>query len=138
YPTIGYHPNKTRKMPSDPAALNNHNRSADADYINFEATVSTSEYQTAVAPGYLQKKWKANGRNYFNFKSTTPVTIDFAFVSGIYEIKKEIYKNIPIEIYYHKKHEYNIPHMINGIKATLEYCEKYFSPYQHKQIRVIE
>jgi len=138
YPTIGYHPNKTRKMPSDSAALNNHNRSADADYINFEATVSTSEYQTAVAPGYLQKKWKANGRNYFTFKSTTPVTIDFAFVSGIYEIKKEFYKNIPIEIYYHKNHEYNIPHMINGIKATLEYCEKYFSPYQHKQIRVIE
>ncbi|MBK9256867.1 MAG: hypothetical protein IPM42_15405 [Saprospiraceae bacterium] len=138
YPTIGYRNDNSKKLPTVSLSLNNHNRSADADYINFEATVSTSKYQTAIAPGYLQKKWQTNGRNYFNYKSTTPVTIDFAFVSGTYELKKDVYKNLPIEIYYHKNHEYNIQHMINGVKATLEYCEKHYSPYQHKQVRIIE
>ena len=138
YPTIGYRLNNIEGIPTDSSALKNHNRSADADYINFEATVSTTQNQTAIAPGYLQKKWQANGRNYFNYKSTTPVTIDFAFVSGIYKLRKDVYKNLPIEIYYHENHDYNIQHMINGIKATLEYCEKHFSPYQHKQVRIIE
>ncbi|MBK6731332.1 MAG: hypothetical protein IPG60_10345 [Bacteroidetes bacterium] len=138
YPTIGYRFNNSEKLPTDSLSLNNHYRSADADYIDFEATISTTSNQIAIAPGYLQKKWETNGRNYFNYKSTTPVTIDFAFVSGIYELKKYVYKNLPIEIYYHKNHEYNIQEMINGIKATLEYCEKNFSPYQHEQVRIIE
>lgn len=124
YPTIGYRFNNSEKLPTDSLSLNNHYRSADADYIDFEATISTTSNQIAIAPGYLQKKWETNGRNYFNYKSTTPVTIDFAFVSGIYELKKYVYKNLPIEIYYYKNHEYNIQEMINGIKATLEYCEK--------------
>jgi len=138
YPSIGYRLNNSERLPTDSFALNNHNRSVDADFIDFETTVSTSSNQTAIAPGYLQKKWQANGRNFFNYKSTTPVTIDFAFVSGNYEVRKDSYQNIPIEIYYHKNHDYNIQHMINGIKATLGYCENNFSAYQHKQIRVIE
>jgi len=138
YPTIGYRLNYSEKLPSDPLSLKNHNRSSDADYINFEATVSTSESQIAIAPGYLQSKWQSRGRTYFSYKSTTPVTIDFAFVSGNYEVKKDRYNSILIEIYYHKNHDYNIQHMINGIKATLEYCETNFGPYQHRQVRIIE
>src|SRR5690606_21974120 len=43
-----------------------------------------------------------------------------------------------IEIYYQEGHEYNLERMINSIKKSLDYYTKHFSPYQHKQVRIIE
>ena len=50
-------PNKLKPYPSDSTALGNTYISKDADWIDFEATVSTSKDQIAIAPGYLQKEW---------------------------------------------------------------------------------
>jgi ABC-2 type transport system permease protein len=138
YPSIGFRANNSTASPHDSLALNNHYRSYDADYIDFKATVSTANNQTAVAPGYLTNKWVENNRNYFQYRSTSTVTNDYAFVSGDYEIATSQWNNISIEIYHHKTHSQNIDHMLKGIKATLAYCETNFSNYQHKQIRVIE
>jgi aminopeptidase N len=41
-------------------------------------------------------------------------------------------------VYYHPGHEYNIERMIKGVKATLEYGAKHYSPYQHKVLRIVE
>jgi len=135
YPAMGYYmpfPNE------NPPALNNHYRSIDSDYIDFEAIVSTSADQTAITPGYLQRQWSEQDRQYFHYKSSTPVTSDFVITSGRYEVKRDAWKNIPLEIYYHKGHEHNLDHLMQGMKATLDYCEHYFSPYQHRQLRIIE
>ncbi len=135
YPAMGYYmpfPNE------NPPALNNHYRSIDSDYVDFEAIVSTGADQTAITPGYLQRQWSEQGRQYFHYKSSTPVTSDFVITSGRYEVKRDAWKNIPLEIYYHKGHEHNLEHLMEGMKATLDYCEHYFSPYQHRQLRIIE
>jgi ABC-2 type transport system permease protein len=138
YPTIGYRPGNFTAKPQDSIALQNHYRSPDADYIDFNATVSTTNSQIAVAPGYLKKHWIKNDRNYYQYQSTSPVTNDYAFVSGNFMITKDKWKDVEIEIYHHKNHTANISHMIKGIKATLDYCEANYSKYQHKQIRIIE
>ncbi len=138
YPTIGYKPNSFTANPEDSIALQNHYRSSDADYIDFKATVSTTNTQIAVAPGYLKKHWIKNDRNYYQYQSSSPVTNDYAFVSGNFIITKDKWKDIEIEIYHHKEHTANISHMIKGIKTTLDYCETNYNKYQHKQIRIIE
>ena len=138
YPTIGYRPNSFSANPEDSIALQNHYRSSDADYIDFKATISTTNSQIAVAPGYLKNHWVKNERSYYEYQSSSPVTNDYAFVSGNYIITKDKWKNIEIEIYHHKTHTANIGNMIKGLKATLDYSETNYSPYQHKQIRFIE
>ena len=50
-------PNELKPLPSDSTALGNTYISKDSDWIDFEATVSTSVDQIAIAPGYLQKEW---------------------------------------------------------------------------------
>ncbi len=117
----------------------------DADWIRFQCTVSTTEDQTAIAPGYLQKEWKENGRHYFQYKMDAPILNFYSFLSARYEIKKDKWVNpldktntVNIEIYYTKGHEYNIDDMIKGIKKSLNYYTKNFSPYQHKQVRILE
>ena len=62
----------------------------------------------------------------------------YAFNSARYEVKKELWNGISLEIYYHKPHTYNLDRMMKGMKASLAYNAKNFSPYQHKQARIIE
>lgn len=111
---------------------------ADADWIRFEATVSTSDDQVAIAPGYLEKEWKANGRHYFNYKMDVPILNFYSFLSARYEVKRDKWNDVNIEIFYHKTHGYNVDRMIRSIKKSLDYYSKNFTPYQHKQVRIIE
>lgn len=155
YPSLGYSSreeltdNKTRKKydlppndlrphPSDSTALGDTYLSKDSDWINFEATVSTSEDQIAIAPGYLQKEWTKDGRRYFHYKMDSKILNFYAFNSAKYEVEKDKWNDVNLEIYYHKGHEYNLDRMMKGIKASLAYNSKNFSPYQHKQVRIIE
>jgi len=130
--------NKLRPYPSDSTALGNTYIAKDADWIDFEATVSTSKDQIAIAPGYLQKEWIEGDRRYFNYKMDSKILNFYAFNSAKYEVKKDKWKDVDLEIYYHKGHEYNLDRMMKGMKAALDYCSENFSPYQHKQLRIIE
>jgi len=138
YPGLGYYSSALRGDSKDSLARQNHYRSIDSDYISFQATVSTSSDQIAIAPGYLTKEWTEKGRNFFQYQSTTNVTNDYVFTSGRYQVLSDQYNNVNLEIYYHPTHAYNLTHLMNGLKSTLAYCEKYFSPYQHRQVRIIE
>ena len=131
-------PNKLKPHPSDSTALGNTYISRDSDWIDFEATVSTSNDQIAIAPGYLQKEWIENDRRYFHYKMDSKILNFYAFNSAKYEIKKDKWNDVNLEIYYHKGHEYNLDRMMRGMKAALDYCSENFSPYQHKQVRIIE
>ena len=131
-------PNKLRPQPSDSTALGNTYISKDSDWIDFEATVSTSEDQIAIAPGYLQKEWTENGRRYFHYKMDSKILNFYAFNSAEYEVKKDKWNGVNLEIYYHKGHEYNLDRMMEGMKASLEYNSENFSAYQHKQLRIVE
>ncbi|MGG8495525.1 ABC transporter permease/M1 family aminopeptidase [Tenacibaculum sp. TC6] len=130
--------NELRPHPSDSTALGNTYISKDSDWIDFETTVSTDEDQIAIAPGYLQKEWIENGRKYFHYKMDSKILNFYAFNSAKYEVKRDTWNDVNLEIYYQKGHEYNLDRMMNGIKASLDYNTKYFSPYQHKQVRIIE
>jgi hypothetical protein len=112
--------------------------SNDADWINFECIVSTTPDQIALAPGYLMKEWEKEGRKYFHYKMDSKILNFYSFLSARYKIKKDKWNDVSIEIYYHKGHEYNLDRMINGIKKSLAYYTKNFSPYQHRQVRIIE
>ncbi len=110
----------------------------DADRIGFEAVVSTSKDQLAIAPGYLQKEWTENNRSYYHYKMDRKIALSYLFMSGDYATQKDHWKDINLEIYYDKKHPYNIDRMMDGLKAGLAYCSENFSPYQFKQARIIE
>lgn len=120
--------------------------SHDADWIDFECTMSTSIDQMAVASGYLLKSWKQDNRNYFHYKMDSKILNFYSFLSARYEVKRDKWTDpnprsgqvVAIEIYYNEGHEYNIERMIKGIKRSLDYYTKNFSPYQHKQVRILE
>jgi len=127
-----------RPHPSDTTALHRSFMSKDADYVDFKATVSTSIEQTAIAPGKLEQQWTENGRNYFTYKTETKIGATYLFMSGDFEVKRDIWKDVELAVYYDKKHPYNIDRMMDGMIAGLEYCSENFSSYQFKQLSTIE
>lgn len=124
--------------PNDPEARMNTYISNEADWITFETTVSTDGDQIAIAPGYLQKQWQENGRNYFHYKMDQKMLNFYAFNSARYVVKREKWNNINLEIYYHQGHEFNLDRMMEALKKSLAYYNENFGPYQHSQARIIE
>ena len=108
------------------------------EFIDFSATLSTSGDQFAIAPGYLQKEWQQEGRNYYRYEMNAPMVNFFSIMSSKLESKKVEHAGVNIEVYYHPNHHWNVDRMIESSKDSLDYFQKVFSPYQHKQLRIIE
>lgn len=117
--------------------------SDEADFIQFEATVSTIPSQIAVAPGYLQKEWIEDDRRYFHYVQDTPIQAFFSVLSAEYEILRDKAslpngQEIDIEIYYQKGHEYNLDRFVQSYKDGLTYYSETYGPFQYKQMRILE
>ncbi|MBS1586567.1 MAG: hypothetical protein JSS82_13590 [Bacteroidetes bacterium] len=133
---LGYRP--TENPITDTQAYQVNELASDADFIDFDATVSTVPDQIAIAPGYLQKEWTTNGRHYFHYKMDSPILNFYSFLSARYKVKKEMWHDVSLEIYYQEGHEYNLERMFQGMKKALDYYSVNFSPYQHRQVRILE
>ncbi len=125
--------------PEDPKARNISLFSQDSDWIHFKCVVSSSPDQIAIAPGYLQREWTENGRRYFAYDmGDTKIVNFYSFLSGKYEVKRDKWNDVSIEVYYDPRHEYNVARMIESSKKGLEYFSKNFGPYQFRQFRILE
>jgi ABC-type transport system involved in multi-copper enzyme maturation permease subunit len=114
----------------------------DADWINFDAVVSTSADQLAIAPGTLEREWQGqdNGRarRYFHYRMDKPIQNFYAFQSARYEVRHDRWEDVAIDVYYHPGHDFNIDRIIKGAKAALAYDTKNFGPYPQRELRVVE
>ncbi len=155
FPTLGYNaqlelqsdelrrkyqlPLQRRGKPrTDPEGINRQSFSPDADFVTFEATVSTDPDQIAMAPGYLAKEWTSNGRRYFHYVMDTPMPNFFSVLSARWTVTKAMWRDVPIEVYHYPGHTFNVQRMLDASKASLEFYSQEFGAYQHRQLRILE
>ncbi|MGH8232628.1 MAG: M1 family metallopeptidase, partial [Rhodanobacteraceae bacterium] len=112
--------------------------SCDADWVHFQATLSTSADQIAIAPGYLQKEWVENGRRYFHYVQDTPILDFFSFQSASYQVARSKWHDVNLEVYYDRRNPWNVQHILKAMKLALGYYTKNFGPYQFRQLRILE
>jgi|GEM_PF-840732 len=105
---------------------------------NYEAVISTSDDQTVISGGKLTSQWKEGTRNYFHYKTDTIIENEIAIISGRYAVTREQYGDVNVEVYYHPKHNYNTDRIIDGLKDSYDYGNKYFSKYPYGDLRVVE
>jgi len=130
----------------DPKGLYDGMLGDDSRGILFEIQISTDSDQIAIAPGYLQKEWEENGRKYYHYKMDIPMANFYNIISARYEVKRDqmmimddsVEKQIDLEIYYHQGHEYNLDRMMKSMKNSFTYFSKVFTPYQYRQMRILE
>ncbi len=68
-------------------------------------------------------------------ESQDPAAAEAATAADPFQASEQ---DVAIEVYYHRGHEYNVDRMIEAIQDSLEYFAHNFSPYQHRQVRIIE
>src|SRR5690606_38661728 len=87
--------------------------------------------------------WSENGRKYFQYKMDAPIAYFMNVSSARYAIKHDVWKSpdgkpVNIEVYYHPTHGRNIDRYVNSVKASMDYFNQHFSPYQFRQMRIME
>jgi ABC-2 type transport system permease protein len=111
---------------------------------SFDATISTSGDQVAVAPGTLERSWVENGRNYYHYVLDSPKNyFIFPVLSARYSILGDSVvlpngKRVGIGIYYHPEHRENLERFLNGCKDGLRYYSSAYGAYPFKELRVLE
>jgi hypothetical protein len=129
--------------PDDLEARRNTYLGKDADWITFDATLSTTADQIAIAPGYLEREWVAGGRRYFHYVMDAKIRNFYTFLSARYAVRRDHWigpdgKEVAIEIDYHPDHTYNLDRMVRGVQRALDYYTSNFGPYQYRQLRIAE
>ena len=122
----------------DQAARRNSLVCCDSDWVTFESTISTAPDQIALAPGYLEKEWTANGRRYFHYRMDKPTLDFYSFQSARYAVKRDRWNDVALEVYYDPRHDYNTARMLDAMKKSLAHFSAVYSPYQFRQLRILE
>lgn len=129
--------------PTDSFGLRNLLFEDDADFVNFEAVISTEADQIAIAPGQLVDEWEENGRRYFSYRNRGLIQNFFNISSARYTVTEENWtgqdgNTVKIQIFHHPSHTYNLDRLIGSVKASLDYFNANFSPFQFRQMRILE
>ncbi|HYC89217.1 MAG TPA: ABC transporter permease [Thermoanaerobaculia bacterium] len=106
--------------------------------IALETIIGTDAEQTGVAPGELRRTWSENGRRYFHYITDAPITNSYAIYSARYAVQRAKWRDVDIEILHHPAHTRNLGRMLQSVRASLDYHTRHYSPYPHRQLRLVE
>lgn len=107
-------------------------------WVDISTVISTTPDQIAVAPGSLDREWQQDGRRYFEYKLDHSSINVYSFLSAHYEVARENWNGIKLEVYYLEEHAWNVPRMMSAMKKSMNYYISNFGPYAHKEARIVE
>lgn len=106
--------------------------------VPVRTILSTSSDQVGISVGDLVREWSEDGRNYYEFKTSTPVSPAIGYFSADYEVETSEYQGITIEHYFQKSHAFNNELILESAKSTLAYADKEFGAYPYNHLRIAE
>ena len=110
-----------------------------SDWVDMSAIISTSPDQYRHYLGITGAQMAAGWPPLLGYQNSTHPSIDlFGFLSGRYEVAREEWNGIKLEVYYLKEQPWNVARMMNSMKKSLDYYIKNFGPYEHKEARIVE
>ena len=109
-----------------------------ADWVNSDITIATDADQIPIAPGYRVADRVAGGRHVSEFRTEAPILDFFSIQSARYAVKSVAYKGVALSVYYDPQHPWNVDRMIRALQTGLDYDQANFSPYQFRQVRILE
>lgn len=126
------------RMPTDTTLLGDAYAKNNMGRIYFRTIVGTAADQHAFAMGKLQKTWRENNRNYYEYISDGEIVNTISWMSGRYEMQQGGTEDLPILIYHHPDHGHNYEHLLAGLETSIAYCSKAFGELEHDTLRLVE
>ncbi len=137
---FGLGPQPPLPGPGDAGARRNDSvvRNEDEDGVQVEAIVGTAADQIAVATGLPRRSWTENGRRYVHYGTEAPSQFRLAVFSAKYAVVEDRWRDVPLRIFHHPEHRYNVDRMVAGMKSSLDYYTEVFGPYPFRWLRAVE
>lgn len=115
----------------------------DSDWVSADIILSTDADQTPLAPGDTVSDTVANGRRTLVTRTEAPINNFFSLQSAHYVIKKDTWRGqggepVELSVYFHPAHASNVQRMLDAMKASLDVYSAAFSPFQFRQMRILE
>lgn len=110
----------------------------DSDWVDLDIKLSTVADQIPVAPGYLLSDTTANGRRTVHYRTDAPIQHFFSMQSARYAVKRDRWREVELAVYHDPGHVWNVDRMLAGMKDSLDYFTREFSPFQFRQVRILE
>jgi len=110
----------------------------DSDWVDADITISTDADQTPIAPGYRVAETVKDGRRTVRFKTDAPINNFFSIQSARYAVARDRWNDVELAVYHHPPHDMNVRVMLEAMKTSLQVFSQAFSPFQFKQLRIIE
>ena len=110
----------------------------DSDWVTADIRVTTDADQIPMAPGDRVLERTTAERRTVEFRSDAPIQRYFSIQSARYDARREAYKGVDLTVYYHPPHGWNVARMATAMKASLDYDQANFGPYQFHQLRFLE
>lgn len=109
-----------------------------ADWVTADITISTEADQIVVAPGQMVSDVVNGDRRTSRFVTESPVLNFFSVQSARYERTARMHNGVEMVVFHDPAHDRNVPRMLDGLAASLDYFQANFSPYQFRQARIVE
>ncbi|MFM1886074.1 MAG: hypothetical protein RL026_1231 [Pseudomonadota bacterium] len=110
----------------------------DSDWVDADITVRTDADQIAVAPGVKRSDVVEDGRRVARFVTEAPINNFFSIQSARYAVREDLWNDVRLAVYHHPAHAWNIDRMMRAMKLSLDYFTREFSPFQFKELRILE
>lgn len=116
---------------------------SDSDWVDAEITLSTEADQVPLAPGYTVSDEVKDGRRIIVTRTEAPILNFFSLQSARYATARDVWtgpkgEKVDLAVYYHPAHDHNVQRIITAMKASLDVFTEKFSPYQFRQLRILE
>jgi len=122
----------------DERARAHHYLRHDSDWVNADLTVTTDADQVPVAPGYQVEARVTGGRRTVHTRTDAPIHHFFSIQSARYAVRSEQVGPVATTVLYHPDHAYNVERMLAAMRRSLEIFQREFSPFQFRQLRILE
>jgi ABC-type transport system involved in multi-copper enzyme maturation permease subunit len=110
----------------------------DLSWTTADITVSTVADQIAVAPGRRVSERVEGGRRIARFVSDAPISNFFSIQSARYAVRRLNHRGVEHSVYFHPQHHWNVDRMLTAMRASTDYYQEAFGPYQFDQARIVE
>jgi len=125
--------------PGDPEARLHSGLGGDTTWTSLRALVSTDGDQIPVVPAPRLWSREEGGRQAALFDTEgRKVSFFPTLVSARYEVLRDQWQGVDLEIYHHPGHDRNLARMMRGLKSSLDYCTQAFGPYPNAFVRILE
>ncbi|MEO8811847.1 MAG: M1 family aminopeptidase [Caulobacteraceae bacterium] len=131
-------PVELRRPPPGDLASRAWSYAGHAGWSASDITVTTDADQTPVAPGQEVSDVTQGGRRTARFVAEAPILQFFSIQSARYAVRTVRYEGVDLSVYFDPRHATNVGRMLKAMKASLDYYQANFSPYQFREARIVE